>query len=111
MKTIGCCSLCDTEVFEIARRDQTGKPVQVGPPLDTAQRAMFVLKDGHQMDLTLCYNCLAALRPEHFSKLWQGVMAAWIAESGSVHPWVRSQVDNGIIGLMHSRPWKEVLNG
>lgn len=111
MKTIGCCSICSEEVFDIAQRDATGKATQVGAPHDTAQRATFVLKDGHQMDLTLCWNCLSTLNPEQFSGLWQSVMAAWVGESGSLHPWVKSQLDNGILGLMHARPWKDVMNG
>lgn len=112
MKTIGCCSLCDAEVFDIARRDPlTQRPLAVGPPHDDAQRATFVLKNGHQMDLTLCSNCLETLMPENFATLWRGVMDGWLSESGPAHPWVRSQMDNGILGLLHARPWKDVMNG
>lgn len=112
LKRPGCCSACDAEVFDVRTRDkETRAPVALGAPLDNAVRATFVLFMGSQMSLTLCSDCAAALTPADFPILWQRVMAGWIAKSGTDHPWARSQADNGIVGLLHMRPWKEVING
>jgi hypothetical protein len=107
VKQIGCCSQCGQEVFEISRRNpDTGAPINVGAPLGNAMKATFVLFNGSQMDLTMCESCVDALEPSHFAGLWRKVMDAWIAQSGADHPWPRSQVDNGIVGLLYARPWK-----
>lgn len=108
-KLIGCCSACDLEVFEILQRDpDTRAPKKVSGPTDDAVRATFLLADGSRMDLTFCRECASTLEPATFPALWSRCMASWIAQSGSTHPWVAEQTHNGIMGLLHAVPWKDI---
>lgn len=107
-KLTGCCTKCDTEVFNIIRRNpETRVPVAVSTPLDNAVRLTFVLVDGTRMDLTFCTTCADGLDPREYSFLWRRVMHSWNAESPD-HPWTKTQVDNGILGLVARKSWKEV---
>lgn len=102
MKIVGHCSKCQIECYEILRRHpETGLPIKVGKALDCARRLTFVLLDGNQMDLTLCETCVGPLSTADFAPLWNDCMSGWVAQSGADHPWVKSQADNGIVGVLH----------
>jgi len=108
-KLIGCCSSCDAEVFDIVQRNpETREPTKVGASHDDAMRAAFLLADGSLMDLTFCRECASTLEPATFPMLWQRCMASWIKQSGADHPWVKTQNDNGIMGLVRVISWKDV---
>lgn len=107
-KLIGCCSKCDAEVFDIVKRDEDRKPIQVGPAHDDAVRVTFRLAAGPYMDLTFCKPCSDGLTPDDYPFLWQRVMLSWVDQTGSEHPWPKSQVDNTILGLTHRQLWKEI---
>lgn len=108
-KFIGCCSKCDKEVFKVERRNpETRAPVTVSTPYEDAERLTFVLVDGTRMDLTFCTACADSLQPGEFPFLWQRVMASWVAESGADHPWLKSQRDNGILGFIARKRFKEI---
>lgn len=107
-KIAGCCSKCDAEVFEVKARNSERFPTQIDGPLDNARRVTFVLMSGSPMDLTLCESCVETLTPSDYYPLWQRVMAAWVSQSGKDHPWVKSQGENGIAGVLRIQHWKEV---
>ena len=78
MKTLGHCTLCDKEVFEIIRRypsylpngsdhPYANEPMKVGKPLPDAKRVSFVLLDGSRCDLTFCSTC----EPGKLSDMWK----------------------------------------
>lgn len=109
-KLTGCCSKCDAEVFEITERfPETRAPKRVGKPFENAVRATFVLMNGSKMDLTFCAACMDELTPADYGALWQRVMVSWAHEKSGGPSWVRSQVDNGIAGLLYRQPWREVF--
>ena len=66
MKRLGCCTLCDREVFEVVRRytegEVAGWPKQVGAPHAEARRVWLVFADGTIGAATLCGEC--AVTPE-----------------------------------------------
>lgn len=111
-KLAGCCSKCDAEVFEVSVRDpETREPKRagLGSPLENAVRATFVLMNGSRMDLTFCAACMDELTPADYAALWRRVVVSWVHETSEDPSWVRSQVDNGIAGLLHKQPWREVV--
>jgi len=108
-KLMGCCTCCDKLVFNVTRRDpDTREPIQLGAPLDDAVRTTFLLASGSMMDLTFCRKCNSALSPEKFYELWKRVLISWITQSGSDHEWVKTQTENGIVGMLHSVDWKDL---
>ena len=58
----GTCPCCSTEVYEIEVRYPddhllAGDPLRMGQVLDHAERVIFLLADGKQMQVTLCTDC------------------------------------------------------
>lgn len=109
-KLIGCCTCCDREVFDVARRDADRRPIETGAAHEDAMRVKFVLVDGKTMDLTFCEPCASSLTSAQFPHIWQRVMVSWIAESGADHPTVKGNASNGILGIFAMKHWKEVLS-
>jgi hypothetical protein len=106
MKTAGSCTKCGAECYEVTKRRAVSRaPLKLGRPLDHARKVTFVLLGGTTMDLTLCETCTTSLSTADFKPLWDACMEAWIAQSpaGAQHPWIKSQINNGIVGLMHAR--------
>ena len=60
-KLIGCCTFCDTEIFEVVSRYSDG-PFQgeireVGPPLPGARRVTIVRASGRTSYWSCCGDC------------------------------------------------------
>lgn len=74
-KKVGCCTLCDTPVFEIVQRfdPPLSEPKAIGPPTDRAYKVSFVLMDGSIMYLTFCDLCT----PTKFPEIWGKVLRSW----------------------------------
>lgn len=104
-KLAGACSKCDVDVFKIVEHEP--KPRKLGPPFENAMRATFQLVDGTKMDLTFCKDCVDSLQPHDFPFLWQRVMLTWETETPG-HQNQKTHADNGILGLAHVVPWKDV---
>ena len=102
-KRNGCCSKCDAEVFEIKTRDADGLPKQTGAPLDNGVRANFLMVNGSTMDLTFCKTCFDSLAPSDYLPLWHRVLLSW-----GKGEWASSQVDNGLVAVLHHQAWKDV---
>lgn len=87
-KKLGCCSMCDAEVFEARTRyppdHSLSKEIrQVGKCLDGAKRMTFVLANGSQTDFTFCNSCNP--QPRHLPDLWKKTMAAMALQSDPAH--------------------------
>lgn len=103
-KRTGCCSKCDVECFEVISRDpETRIPKQLGGPLDNAVRCNFIMYDGSTIDLTLCTDCYQTFTPADFMTLWHRVLLSW-----GDHPWVKTQTENGLVGIRSALRWKDV---
>lgn len=102
-KLNGCCSKCDTEVFEIKTRYEDGRPKQTGAPLDNGVRVGFLMVNGSVMDLTFCQSCIDSLQPSDYLPLWHRVLLSW-----GKGEWATSQADNGLSGILYRTPWKDV---
>jgi hypothetical protein len=108
-KLTGCCSRCDVEVFDVVTRDpETRHPKRLGRAHEDAMRVSFLLVNGSRMDLTFCAACANELQPADYPALWTRVMVSWVAEGQQDNEWAKSQVNNGIVGLLHQQPWREV---
>lgn len=88
MKSTGCCTICDKEVFDILERypsylpDGTKHPHseearKVGLALPDAKRVTFVLLDGSHCDLTFCSNCT----PGKISDMWKKCIESTIFDA------------------------------
>ena len=92
VKKYGCCTLCDTEVYEIKTYFPEGPlhgfPRKTGRPLPSAWRIDYVLADGSHASLTSCESCLANMKdPANFPSLWAKVMRSFLFEE---YPEVRA---------------------
>ena len=100
-KKLGCCSLCDKEVFEVIRRASRDCSfprmiLQVGKPLPEARRATVLLTGGSTMDLTLCGEC--KLDAESLVEVWARVRAGWAQEGcNSYRKRYTKELNNGTI--------------
>lgn len=133
---LGCCVLCDKEVFEIfqrARRDAAiGRiPLKIGRPHPEARRVTLVLANGRRMDVSLCGDCEAT--PQTLPELWRIVRRGLAIEGrneyrdaytreagrGRIHrlklyqqwltgAWQLGQVYNVPLGVLYEQPWTEV---
>lgn len=79
MKLVGCCTLCDTEVFEVLKRftdgPMKGEAKQLGRPLLNAEKVtMVLLGSGHHATVTVCNKC--EVTPDNLPFLWRKVMMA-----------------------------------
>lgn len=107
MKQVGSCNKCGDGCYEVTRRRAvSGMPTRLGKPLDHARKVTFILLDGTTMDLLMCETCVQSLSTADFKPIWDEQVQAWIAQSqsGANHPWIKAQINNGIVGVMHARP-------
>ncbi len=76
-KRAGCCTCCGEPVYEIKafRADSghplDGHPVRVGPMLDHGTQVEFLLSDGSEIDVAMCFDCATSLRPAMYQRLWR----------------------------------------
>ena len=121
-KKLGCCSVCDAEIYEIKLR-YTQPPLervprQLGKPLDKAWKVEFVLQDGSTMSLSFCEDCKNKLNETQFPSLWNRVLESWIFEMRNdvrkvlpakpltqpqrenMQKWFANQVNNGMVGII-----------
>lgn len=106
-KLSGCCTKCDTQVYDVVSHNEKGEPIRIGGPSDDAVRVNFRLVNGSSMDLTFCRDCAAGLQPHDYPFLWQRVMLSWEVSTPG-HPNQKEQSNNGILALNYAQPWKEV---
>ena len=81
-KKMGCCSLCDALLFEVAERwvggPLDGEVRKFGVPLDGAKRATVVLRSGVRTDYSLCAEC--NVTHENMPLVWRRALAAMAVE-------------------------------
>ena len=115
IKTIGCCTKCDKEVFDVVERfppdhENAGKPRRVGQPLPEARRINFSLSGGPSIDLTFCDECSLNMTPDDYGPIWQKVLDSWIDELGDERPdWFVKMQETEIIGVVEKKYWTDVM--
>lgn len=115
-KIPGCCSLCDTPVFEVmARWDEgekrAGEPKQLGAPNEDSVRVSFLLMNGRTTDMTLCGECAGALNPEQYTTLWRKNLNGWMREQDGSPYKFADEFSNGLLFELSRIRWREVTNG
>lgn len=83
-KKIGCCTLCDQEIYEVSRRWPQGHPYageirQVGRPKMPVIRQTFVQTNGKIAVISFCRAC-AAQANEKVVEIWGKALAAFAYE-------------------------------
>lgn len=73
-KRPGCCTRCETPVYEIADNGAVGRMTDRGTQVE------FLLSDGTECDVTFCNDCAAGLALEDFGPMWDAVLAATARE-------------------------------
>lgn len=117
-KRLGCCSICDTPVFEL------GPGGRLAEPKENAVRAKVILIDGTLASLTLCADCAEA--PDYV-KLFDVMLGAWALEldddyrkscggapltepqRAALRAALDRQRTNVPIGLFHRESWSRAL--
>jgi hypothetical protein len=128
-KKLGCCSLCDREVFDSAERyphdhalaSQIRSP---GAPAREARRVTFLLMDGSRCDMTFCSKCDPI--PRAFVQIWEKVCRTMAGEldpdyrvaigAGALDPAQRKVSEENLlrlfnnppVGVLYEQPWSEV---
>ncbi len=81
-KLIGCCTVCNEPIFEVAARwtegPMKGEIKQVGAPLPGVRRAKIVRASGNTSDWSLCQTC--EIGAEDMPYLTQKELAAMLKE-------------------------------
>jgi len=132
-KLTGCCSICDTAVFDIVRvypvgHPYHGEPLSLGAPLDTAFKLTMLLTSGDHIDITVCSNCIENNKI-NYNDLWERIKYSWGVEVSDkncialnkpvynekqkvqLKAWLTRMSNEMILGVMCSRPWKKVKHG
>ena len=119
-KISGCCSLCDTPVYEVLARfaeheRRPGEPKQLGAPDEGATKITFGLFDGTKADLTFCDSCAEELNCGQYMEIWRKVMRSWLREiAGKTEQhsnWLPKQYANGLLLELGRVKIKEQANG
>ena len=79
-KRPGCCTRCETPVYEIGPNGAVGRMTDLGTQVE------FLLSDGTECDVTFCTTCAAALSPGDFGAVWDAVLDATGRELADRHP-------------------------
>jgi len=125
MKKIGCCTLCEKEVFNIQQRF-TEPPLErwprfVGAPTDDAMRLEFELLDGSTANMTFCREC-AKTAPKQLKKIWAACLEAArfendnrtalgalddeaARERGAIE--IKRQAKMSIVKMIHAKSWAD----
>ena len=129
-KKLGCCTVCDKEIYEISLR-YTQPPLErfprkLGIPKEDAWKVEFILRDGSTMSLSFCEACKNNLTTGQFPSLWNRVLESWVFEmrddvrkvlpvkpltptqKESMQKWFETQVGNGMLGILASVPLKDI---
>ena len=81
-KLIGCCTVCDAPIFEVASRHTEGpykgEIKQLGQPLPGARRLTMVRISGSTSYLSMCKDC--EVTPENLPMLNKKEVAAMVYE-------------------------------
>ena len=98
----GCCSLCDTPVYDIRQRwdegeKRAGEPKVFGPPNPDATRIEFLLFNGTRTSMTFCGECAKALTPEHYTTLWNKNLNGYLREQNGNPEKFRDEFRNGLL--------------
>lgn len=85
VKRAGCCTRCDTEVFEVKTRflegPLAGFPRQLGKHSEQAYRIDYALTDGSICTLTACEACREWMSdPANLPAIWQKVLRTFVFE-------------------------------
>jgi hypothetical protein len=137
IKKLGCCTLCDEEVFEITRRAPrdgpfSREPIAVGRPLPGSRRDSLVLTNGSTVDLTFCESCKPTA--ENLPVIWKKCRASLAREgkndyrerytkeldSGNMtqldlcQQWITGKFQLDLaktipLGVLSKRAWQEVV--
>jgi hypothetical protein len=112
-KKTGCCSLCDTECFDVLQRwDQgeklAGEPKRLGKACNGATRITFRLIDGTLGDFTFCSDCASSLHAGNYAKLWAKNLAAYMRQQNGDPSKFLKQFDNGILSEVGRQSWEEL---
>jgi len=82
IKKLGCCTVCDVEIFEVVSRHidgpYKGEAKQLGRSLPGARRVTIVRASGNQSNWSLCSDC--ELHPLDFPRLNRKEVAAMVKE-------------------------------
>ena len=110
MKQLGCCTLCDREVFEISAYHvepdpRAGTPKAVASPLEIAHRITYQLDNGSQMDLTFCDSC----DPHAFDRIMEICIKTTLETSKRDDPIQTYIMDRTILGILYARNWTDVI--
>ena len=116
-KRAGCCSNCDTVVFETITVDDDGWPKRLGKPLDHAWRVTFAMQDGSSANMTYCADCIdKAGEPRFVVYAWNKALAAFardIERPGTTEAAKAVVADlvtkNRPLGLIAKRRWTDVM--
>ncbi|MEE8327058.1 MAG: hypothetical protein V3R58_08500 [candidate division NC10 bacterium] len=129
-KRVGCCSLCNQEVFEAVSRWPSGFVLEqqiadVGAPVKGARRVTFLLVNGSLCDMTFCDRCDPVA--SNLAKLWKKVCTTMAKE---LDPKYRAEIgakqqtdeqrtqsednlinlfNNPPVGVLYEQPWSEVV--
>lgn len=129
-KLIGCCSVCDKEVFKILEvypqeHPYAGEPRRAGRPLEDAVRATILLTDGKKLDITLCEACYE-VSELHISLIWKRLLYSWAQEvtpenlqalgkpqlnkrqREQVDKWLVEMQSQAILGIVYAERWTEI---
>ena len=119
-KHIGCCTLCDEPIFEIASRQTEGpykgEAKQLGMPLPGARRLTLVRMSGRTSYCSLCETC--EVTPENLPVLAKKEVAAMVYERNIAKD-TMEQAENREkmlrlfafdvpLGVLGEMPWSEV---
>lgn len=101
-KIAGCCSLCDTPVFEVLQRwddgeKRAGEPKMLGQPNPDTTRIEFLLFNGRLTHMTFCGPCAESLAPEQYSALWNKNLCAYMREQDGNPAKFREEFANGLL--------------
>ena len=104
-KIAGCCTTCDTAVYEVlavyeAHHERAGEPKATGKPIGNAVRIGFGLYDGTRADLTFCEECALQLEPSQYVEIWRKVLRSWMREQAQDEKhkkWFLPQFANGLL--------------
>ena len=85
-KRPGCCTRCETPVYEIGRNGAVGRMTDLGTQVE------FLLSNGTECDVTFCTTCAAALSPGDFGAVWDAVLDATGRELAGRTPTERARL-------------------
>ena len=120
-KLMGCCTVCDAEIFEVASRYseglRIGEPKQLGRPLPGARRTTIIRASGRQSNWSICGDC--QIDSLDIPRLNQKEIAAMVMERNLATNDTMAQATKREqmlrlfqfdipLGVLCEKPWSEV---